>query len=179
MATNYMHSTTNVSTVFWHHCCGLLLYKYFYLSWSEQGDFSVCYGSHRCCKSHNDLHICSDHGLGMQKNSAHDWPRGHVYLLSSTSCLPFTMTTGPVPWFMVTEMFVQGPRSAAVGVFVVINWLCSFAVGLVFPNLQKSLETFESFLPFSVMLLLFFIFIYRKDVDESDDDYHFDLVFEK
>ncbi|KAI8786416.1 solute carrier family 2, facilitated glucose transporter member 1 [Biomphalaria glabrata] len=69
---------------------GLLLYKYFYLSWSEQGDFSVCYGSHRCCKSHDDLHICPDHGPGRQKNSAHDWPRGHVYLLSSTSCLPFT-----------------------------------------------------------------------------------------
>ncbi|XP_055874778.1 solute carrier family 2, facilitated glucose transporter member 2-like [Biomphalaria glabrata] len=51
-------------------------------------------------------------------------------------------------------MFVQGPRSAAVSVFVVINWLCNFAVGLVFPILQKS------FLPFSVMLLLFFIFTY-------------------
>ncbi|XP_055860277.1 solute carrier family 2, facilitated glucose transporter member 3-like [Biomphalaria glabrata] len=61
---------------------------------------------------------------------------------------------GPIPWFMVTEVFVQGPRSAAVSVSVVINWLCNFAVGLVFPILQKS------FLPFSVMLLLFFIFTY-------------------
>ncbi|KAK6993942.1 solute carrier family 2 facilitated glucose transporter member 1 [Biomphalaria glabrata] len=176
MDTNYMYSTINVSTVFWHQCCCLLLYKYFYLSWSEQGDFSVCYSGHRCCKSHDDLHICPDQGLGRQKNSAHDWPCGYVYLLSSTSCLPFTtenialaiisivtviiytclFATGPgsIPWFMMTEMFAQGPRSAAVSVFVVINWLCNFAVGLVFPILQKS------FLPFSVMLLLFFIFTY-------------------
>ncbi|KAI8771939.1 solute carrier family 2, facilitated glucose transporter member 1 [Biomphalaria glabrata] len=168
-------------SIFWHHCCCLLLYKYFYLSWSEQGDFSVCYSGHRCCKSHDDLHICPDQGLGRQKNSAHDWPCGYVYLLSSTSCLPFTtenialaiisivtviiytclFATGPgsIPWFMMTEMFAQGPRSAAVSVFVVINWLCNFAVGLGFPILQKSLETY-SFLPFSVMLLLFFIFTY-------------------
>nr|KAI8751737.1 solute carrier family 2; facilitated glucose transporter member 1-like [Biomphalaria glabrata] len=144
------------------------------LSWSEQGDFSVCYGSHRCCNSHDDLHIFPDHGPGRQKNSAHDWPCGHVYLLSSTSCLPFTtenialaiivaviiytclFATGPgtIPWFMVTKIFAQGPWSAAVSVSVVINWLCNFAVGLVFPILQKS------FLPFSIMLLLFFIFTY-------------------
>ncbi|KAK0065354.1 solute carrier family 2 facilitated glucose transporter member 1 [Biomphalaria pfeifferi] len=74
------------------------------------------------------------------------------------TCL-FATGPGPIPWFMVTEMFAQGPRSAAVSVSVVINWLCNFAVGLVFPILQKSLETF-SFLPFSVMLLLFFIFTY-------------------
>ncbi|KAI8790276.1 solute carrier family 2, facilitated glucose transporter member 2 [Biomphalaria glabrata] len=70
-----------------------------------------------------------------------------------------TVATGPIPWFMMTEMFAQGPRSAAVSVSVVINWLCNFAVGLVFPILQKSLETY-SFLPFSIMLLLFFIFTY-------------------
>nr|KAI8731027.1 solute carrier family 2; facilitated glucose transporter member 1-like [Biomphalaria glabrata] len=69
------------------------------------------------------------------------------------TCL-FATGPGPIPWFMVTEMFAQGHRSAAVSVSVVINWLCNFAVGLVFPNLQKS------FLPFSVMLLLFFIFTY-------------------
>ncbi|KAK0066790.1 solute carrier family 2 facilitated glucose transporter member 2 [Biomphalaria pfeifferi] len=50
--------------------------------------------------------------------------------------------SGPIPWFMVTEMFAQGPRSAAVIVSVVINWLSNFAVGLVFHILQKSLETF-------------------------------------
>ncbi|KAK0065352.1 solute carrier family 2 facilitated glucose transporter member 1 [Biomphalaria pfeifferi] len=71
----------------------------------------------------------------------------------------FATGPGAIPWFMVAEMFAQSPRTAAVGVSVVVNWLCNFTVGLVFPVLQKSLETY-SFLPFSVMLLLFFIFTY-------------------
>ncbi|KAK0066151.1 solute carrier family 2 facilitated glucose transporter member 1, partial [Biomphalaria pfeifferi] len=47
-----------------------------------------------------------------------------------------TVATGPIPWFMVTEIFAQGPRSAAVSVSLAINWLGNFAVGLVFPILQ-------------------------------------------
>ncbi|XP_055864997.1 solute carrier family 2, facilitated glucose transporter member 1-like [Biomphalaria glabrata] len=71
----------------------------------------------------------------------------------------FATGPGAIPWFMVAEMFAQSPRTAAVGVSVVVNWLCNFTVGIVFPVLQKAIETY-SFLPFSVMLLLFFIFTY-------------------
>uniref|UniRef100_A0A2C9KVC9 Major facilitator superfamily (MFS) profile domain-containing protein n=1 Tax=Biomphalaria glabrata TaxID=6526 RepID=A0A2C9KVC9_BIOGL len=53
------------------------------------------------------------------------------------TCL-FATGPGAILWFMVTEMFAQGHRSAAVSVSVVINWLCNFAVGLVFPILQVS-----------------------------------------
>ncbi|XP_059164340.1 solute carrier family 2, facilitated glucose transporter member 1-like [Physella acuta] len=71
----------------------------------------------------------------------------------------FATGPGAIPWFMVAELFTQSPRTAAVGVSVVVNWLCNFTVGIVFPVLQKAILTY-SFLPFSVMLALFFIFTY-------------------
>ena len=43
---------------------------------------------------------------------------------------------GPIPWFYVAELFAQGPRSAAVSVAVMINWLSNFTVGLVFPEMK-------------------------------------------
>uniref|UniRef100_A0A2C9KI61 Major facilitator superfamily (MFS) profile domain-containing protein n=1 Tax=Biomphalaria glabrata TaxID=6526 RepID=A0A2C9KI61_BIOGL len=45
------------------------------------------------------------------------------------TCL-FATGPGPIPWFMVTEMFAQGPRSAAVSVSVGINWLCKLCCWL-------------------------------------------------
>ncbi|KAI8773837.1 solute carrier family 2, facilitated glucose transporter member 1 [Biomphalaria glabrata] len=62
------------------------------------------------------------------------------------TCL-FATGPGPILWFMVTEMFAQGQRSAAVSVFVVINWLCNFAVGLVFPILQKNSIIYSAYIP--------------------------------
>ncbi|KAK6960213.1 solute carrier family 2 facilitated glucose transporter member 1 [Biomphalaria glabrata] len=75
----------------------------------------------------------------------------------------YTMVaTGSIPWFMVTEMFAQGPRSAAVIVSVGINWLCNFAVGLVFPILQKSLERY-SFLRHAVVVLHLHLYVCPRD----------------
>ena len=53
---------------------------------------------------------------------------------SACVCVP-----GAIPWFYVAELFAQGPRSAAVSVSVLVNWLANFTVGLVFPELQVSL----------------------------------------
>jgi SP family facilitated glucose transporter-like MFS transporter 1 len=50
----------------------------------------------------------------------------------------FFIIAGAIPWFYVAELFAQGPRSAAVSVSVLINWLANFTVGLVFPELQVS-----------------------------------------
>ncbi|KAK3771712.1 hypothetical protein RRG08_035768 [Elysia crispata] len=72
----------------------------------------------------------------------------------------FATGPGAIPWFMVAEMFAQGPRTAAVSVSAVVNWLCNFLVGICYPILQKAITTY-SFVPFCVMLALFFIFTYQ------------------
>ena len=44
--------------------------------------------------------------------------------------------TGSIPWMIVAEMFSQGPRTPAISITVVVNWLANFAVGQSFPPLQ-------------------------------------------
>lgn len=48
----------------------------------------------------------------------------------------FEMGPGPIPWFIVAELFSQGPRPAAVAVAGCSNWTANFLVGLGFPQLE-------------------------------------------
>ena len=47
----------------------------------------------------------------------------------------------------MAELFAQGPRSAAVSISVLVNWLANFTVGLVFPELHVSLVTLPLLTP--------------------------------
>uniref|UniRef100_K1QX46 Solute carrier family 2, facilitated glucose transporter member 1 n=1 Tax=Magallana gigas TaxID=29159 RepID=K1QX46_MAGGI len=76
--------------------------------------------------------------------------------------IAFASGPGSIPWFMVAEIFSQGPRSAAVSVSTMVNWFSNFTVGLVFPLLNELLIHQYSFLPFVVLLFVFLIFIYRR-----------------
>ena len=40
---------------------------------------------------------------------------------------------GPIPWVMVAELFNQETRSMGVSIATLVNWVCNFIVGLVFP----------------------------------------------
>nr|XP_022335856.1 uncharacterized protein LOC111132344 [Crassostrea virginica] len=75
--------------------------------------------------------------------------------------ISFALGPGSIPWFMVAEIFSQGPRSAAVSVSTMVNWFSNFTVGLVFPILELLIKQY-SFLPFVVLLFIFLIFIYRR-----------------
>lgn len=55
----------------------------------------------------------------------------------------FEMGPGPIPWFIVAELFSQGPRPAAMAVSGLSNWTANFVVGLGFPKLAVW-ETFTS-----------------------------------
>lgn len=45
----------------------------------------------------------------------------------------FEIGPGPIPWFIVSELFSQGPRPAAVAVAGFCNWASNFLVGMLFP----------------------------------------------
>ncbi|XP_067653598.1 solute carrier family 2, facilitated glucose transporter member 1-like [Haliotis asinina] len=97
----------------------------------------------------------------------------------------FALGPGSIPWLIVAELFSQGPRSAAISVSVLVNWVANFCVGYVFPQMQKGLMSY-SFVPFTVLIILFWIFVFmflpetkgrtieeitsiwRKDGDEGD-----------
>ncbi|XP_037532169.1 solute carrier family 2, facilitated glucose transporter member 3 [Nematolebias whitei] len=73
----------------------------------------------------------------------------------------FEMGPGPIPWFIVAELFSQGPRPAAMAVSGCSNWTANFLVGLGFPKLEELCGPYV-FLIFMVFLIIFFIFTYLK-----------------
>ncbi|XP_018591399.1 solute carrier family 2, facilitated glucose transporter member 3 [Scleropages formosus] len=73
----------------------------------------------------------------------------------------FELGPGPIPWFIVAELFAQGPRPAAVAVAGCANWTSNFLVTLTFPKLQELCGPYV-FIIFVVFLLLFFVFTYFR-----------------
>ncbi|XP_043973226.1 solute carrier family 2, facilitated glucose transporter member 3 isoform X3 [Gambusia affinis] len=73
----------------------------------------------------------------------------------------FEMGPGPIPWFIVAELFSQGPRPAAMAVSGCSNWTANFLVGLGFPKLEELCGPYV-FLIFMVLLILFFIFTFLR-----------------
>ncbi|XP_005102920.2 solute carrier family 2, facilitated glucose transporter member 1 [Aplysia californica] len=73
----------------------------------------------------------------------------------------FALGPGSIPWLIVAELFSHSARPAAMSVCTLVNWLFSFIVGFVFPSIQEGLQDY-TFLPFTVLLVLFFIFTFFK-----------------
>uniref|UniRef100_A0A9L0SM22 Solute carrier family 2, facilitated glucose transporter member 3 n=1 Tax=Equus caballus TaxID=9796 RepID=A0A9L0SM22_HORSE len=73
----------------------------------------------------------------------------------------FEVGPGPIPWFIVAELFSQGPRPAAVAVAGCSNWTSNFLVGLLFPSAATYLGAYV-FLVFSAFLVIFLVFTYFK-----------------
>jgi len=72
----------------------------------------------------------------------------------------FALGPGSVPWMITGEMFTQGPRPAASALVVFVNWASNLTVSLLFPTvLIPELDEF-TFLPFAILIGLFFIFIF-------------------
>ncbi|CDR18279.1 unnamed protein product, partial [Oncorhynchus mykiss] len=73
----------------------------------------------------------------------------------------FEMGPGPIPWFIVAELFSQGPRPAAMAVAGCSNWTANFLVGLGFPKLEELCGPYV-FIIFMIFLIFFFVFTYFK-----------------
>uniref|UniRef100_A0A3Q1GUN2 Solute carrier family 2 member 3a n=1 Tax=Acanthochromis polyacanthus TaxID=80966 RepID=A0A3Q1GUN2_9TELE len=73
----------------------------------------------------------------------------------------FELGPGPIPWFIVAELFSQGPRPAAMAVAGCCNWTANFLVGMSFPKLEELCGPWV-FLIFTAFLLIFFIFTFIK-----------------
>ncbi|KAK8763732.1 solute carrier family 2, facilitated glucose transporter member 1-like [Amblyomma americanum] len=79
----------------------------------------------------------------------------------ATFVITFAVGPGSIPWFLVTELFGQGARPIATSLAVAVNWAANFLVGLAFLPLMETIEHF-TFLIFTVVLVLFWVFIYKK-----------------
>ncbi|KAK5894075.1 hypothetical protein CesoFtcFv8_010799 [Champsocephalus esox] len=73
----------------------------------------------------------------------------------------FEIGPGPIPWFIVAELFSQGPRPAAIAVAGFSNWSANFLVGMSFPYVEQLCGPYV-FIIFTILLLGFFTFTYFK-----------------
>uniref|UniRef100_A0A8C5A530 Solute carrier family 2 member 1a n=1 Tax=Gadus morhua TaxID=8049 RepID=A0A8C5A530_GADMO len=73
----------------------------------------------------------------------------------------FEIGPGPIPWFIVAELFSQGPRPAAMAVAGFSNWSANFLVGMGFQYVEQLCGPYV-FIIFTVLLLGFFVFTYLK-----------------
>nr|QHS77069.1 glucose transporter 2 [Trachinotus ovatus]QWS64999.1 Glut2 [Trachinotus ovatus] len=73
----------------------------------------------------------------------------------------FEIGPGPIPWFIVAELFSQGPRPAAIALAGCCNWTSNFIIGMTFPYIQAWLDCYV-FILFAVLLLGFTVFIYFR-----------------
>ncbi|XP_074525541.1 solute carrier family 2, facilitated glucose transporter member 1-like [Halichoeres trimaculatus] len=73
----------------------------------------------------------------------------------------FEIGPGPIPWFIVAELFSQGPRPSAIAVAGFSNWTANFIVGMGFQYIEELCGAYV-FVIFTVLLLFFFIFTYFK-----------------
>lgn len=64
---------------------------------------------------------------------------------------------GPIPYFIGSELFDVGPRSAAMSIGSVCNWGGNFVVGMTFTLLQQIIGPY-SFLIFIGSILFLAIF---------------------
>ncbi|XP_036388945.1 solute carrier family 2, facilitated glucose transporter member 1-like [Megalops cyprinoides] len=73
----------------------------------------------------------------------------------------FEIGPGPIPWFIVAELFSQGPRPAAFAVAGFSNWSANFIVGMCFQYVEELCGPYV-FVIFTVLLIIFFVFTYFK-----------------
>ncbi|XP_012691324.1 solute carrier family 2, facilitated glucose transporter member 1 [Clupea harengus] len=73
----------------------------------------------------------------------------------------FEIGPGPIPWFIVAELFSQGPRPSAMAVAGFCNWTANFIVGMGFQYVEEICGPYV-FVIFTILLLFFFVFTYFK-----------------
>uniref|UniRef100_A0A2I3HEV2 Solute carrier family 2, facilitated glucose transporter member 3 n=1 Tax=Nomascus leucogenys TaxID=61853 RepID=A0A2I3HEV2_NOMLE len=73
----------------------------------------------------------------------------------------FEIGPGPIPWFIVAELFSQGPRPAVMAVAGCSNWTSNFLVGLLFPSAAHYLGAYV-FIIFTGFLITFLAFTFFK-----------------
>jgi hypothetical protein len=76
----------------------------------------------------------------------------------------FAIGLGPIPWVVIPEMFPTKAVAAASSLSIGVNWLCNFCVGLLFPIINDSMNSY-SFLVFVAPGALGFVFLWFALVD--------------
>jgi len=85
----------------------------------------------------------------------------HMLLLIVISIACYAMTLAPVTWVLISEIFPNRIRGAAMSIAVLSLWIACTALTLSFPYLKKALGAHGAFWTFGAICLLGFAVIYK------------------
>lgn len=87
------------------------------------------------------------------------WPM-LILIVSAIAC--YAMTFGPVIWVILSEIFPNRIRGAAMAVGTMSLWIACFLLTYTFPLLNNWLNTSGTFWLYAFICISGFIFIYKK-----------------
>ncbi|XP_067850967.1 solute carrier family 2, facilitated glucose transporter member 2 [Heptranchias perlo] len=99
--------------------------------------------------------------VGMALQHMFTWMSYLSMLAIFTFVVFFEIGPGPIPWFIVAELFSQGARPAAITIAGFCNWTCNFIVGMCFPYIADLCGPYV-FAIFAGLLFGFTLFTYFK-----------------
>ena len=92
-------------------------------------------------------------------NAVHGWP---VLLLVLAAIGCYAMSLAPVTWVVISEIFPNRIRGAAMAVAVSALWIACFILTFTFPILNAKLGSSGTFWLYGAICLLGFVFIFLK-----------------
>ncbi|PVD36656.1 hypothetical protein C0Q70_03642 [Pomacea canaliculata] len=80
-------------------------------------------------------------------------------IVAHTYIIGFALGLGPIPFIVVSEIFRQEPRAAAMSLSLAFNWICNFILMLIFPFMKDGLQEY-TYIVFSIILAAAIVFIF-------------------
>jgi MFS family permease len=104
-------------------------------------------------------------------------PKSVPIIILFVHLFAFGLGAGPIPWFIVAEMFPTVVRASANGVAATCNWLFASIVLLTFPSLEKQFGEWGSFLLFGVISCAGTAFglVFVTDPKPEESQFHRDI----
>lgn len=101
-------------------------------------------------------------GIGIISNTMQDSDMLPYFILGLTVLYLafFQGLIGPVNWLIISEIFPLRLRGLSMGIVVMILWLSSFVVALLFPILLEYIGMSNTFFTFALLSILSFVFVY-------------------
>jgi MFS family permease len=82
-----------------------------------------------------------------------NWPRILPIIFLFLANLTFGFGLGPVPWFLVPDLFPDSVRATAMALMTALNWVLVTTVMLLWPYMKNGMGTFWSFLLYAFVLV--------------------------
>jgi MFS family permease len=98
------------------------------------------------------------YALYQNSNLGDKFPKWVPILVIFINMLGFGIGAGPIPWFVIPEMFPPDVRPAANSIGFCSNWVFTFTVIVTFPSLSKATGDWGVFLLFAIISFVGVVF---------------------